>query len=193
MADKKFERIVLHCSDSEFGHALMIREWHIQRGFSTVGYHCIILNGFPTADWYKNKIMVPYLDGSVEWGREVDSDEWFEGHEIGAHVKNFNTGSLSVCMIGKEKFSTSVLNSALKVIRFHMKQFGLGAESVVGHYELNPDKTCPNIEMKTFRQHLVDNTNYGETAKEEKKEEPKEEAMDFGWLKMLGRFLKNNF
>lgn len=157
---KKFERIVLHHSDSEFGHSLMIREWHVDRGWKTIGYHVVVLNSYPTMDWFKNNIFVPYLDGSVEWGRPVDSDEWFEGHELGAHVRGYNTGSFGICMIGKNEFSSTVLNSALSVVRFHMKQFSLGPEKIVGHYELDSGKTCPNIDMKTFRKHLVDGTNY---------------------------------
>ena len=33
MPDKKqFERVIIHCSDSKWGTAEIIRQWHIERG-----------------------------------------------------------------------------------------------------------------------------------------------------------------
>jgi hypothetical protein len=35
-----------------------------------------------------------------------------------------------------------------------MRRFGIDKANVVGHYELDKDKTCPNIDMDWFRSTL---------------------------------------
>ena len=99
MANKsRFERIFLHCSDSEWGTAHIIDNWHKERKipFKEIGYHEVVQNGYPTADWYNKKIKISYLEGAVEIGRAINSDEWFEKSEMGAHVKGFNTNSYGI-------------------------------------------------------------------------------------------------
>jgi N-acetylmuramoyl-L-alanine amidase len=139
----------------------MIREWHVARKFSTIGYHAVVTNGYPTKNWSNQRIKIPHLEGSVEIGRPIDSDAEFEDFEMGAHVKGANFQSFGICMIGKEHFSDKVLNTALAVVRFHMKQFSLLPENVLGHYEKDNSKTCPNIDMNEFRDHLKNLSEYG--------------------------------
>ena len=160
----KYNRIFLHNSDSDFGTALMIREWHIDRKFRTIGYHSVVQNGYPNVDWYKNKIIIPYLEGAVEIGRQIDSDSIFTPDEMGAGVKGWNTGSYHICMIGKHKFSNKVLNSALDCVRFRANQFNIGFSNteIMGHYEADNKKTCPDIDMNEFRKYLRNDTNYGQ-------------------------------
>lgn len=169
MAKKRIKRIVVHCSDSEWGTALTIAQWHIARGFRTIGYHAVVCNSYPTHAWWKNENPVPYYEGSVEIGRPIDDDQELNGAEVGAHVAGFNQNSFGVCMIGKNKFSNAVLDKTLEVVRFHLNQFGLqpSQETVKGHYELNSGKTCPNIDMVIFRGHLIDGTNYISVSKQE--------------------------
>jgi len=161
---KRFERIVVHCSDSEFATALMIADWHRKKKWKTIGYHAVVQNGYPTASWWNSKQKIPYLEGAVEIGRPIDNDEWFEPKEQGAHVYGHNPGSFGVCMVGNNQFSNIVLNKTLDVVRFHLKQFKLAPskETVKGHCELDSDKTCPNINMDVFRDHLIDGTDYGQ-------------------------------
>ena len=86
----KFERIFVHYSESEYGHALMINEWHILKKFKCIGYNLVIQNGYPTNDWFKNKTIIPFLEGAIEIGRMIDTDQWFEPFEEGAGVKGWN-------------------------------------------------------------------------------------------------------
>lgn len=160
----KFERIVVHCSDSPFGTSLMIAEWHKARKWKTIGYHAVVQNGYPTASWWDTKKKIPFLEGAVEVGRPIDNDEFFEDFEMGAHVRGHNVGSFGICMIGEKEFTDKVLNVTLDVVSFYLKQFKLTASSdtVKGHYELDVAKTCPNINMDIFREHLVNGTYYGE-------------------------------
>lgn len=159
------EKIFIHCSDSEFGHAFMIDKWHKARGWKMCGYNEIILNGYPTADWKSHDKKVPHLEGSVEVGRAIDTDSFFDGSEIPAHVLGENSISYGICMIGKNDFSDVVLNKTLEVTKYRLQQFNLKPKDVYGHYEADPSKTCPNINMNRFRANLVTGTKYGELQK----------------------------
>lgn len=70
--------VVIHCSatrpSQDIGVA-EIKNWHLARGWSDVGYHAVIRR-----------------DGKIEKGR----DWWLNG----AHVKGHNVGTLAICMVG---------------------------------------------------------------------------------------------
>jgi N-acetylmuramoyl-L-alanine amidase len=55
--------------------AAEITEWHLARGFRTIGYHEVIRR-----------------DGTVEIGRQAE--------EQGAHVGGFNPGNYGICLVG---------------------------------------------------------------------------------------------
>ena len=65
-------KIIIHCSATREGQAFSvdtIKQWHLARGWSDVGYHYIV-----------------HLDGSISYGRDIN--------KRGAHVKGHNTGSI---------------------------------------------------------------------------------------------------
>jgi len=142
----KIKRIVIHCSDSEFGCASTIRQWHIQRGWKDIGYHFTILNGKPSPSLYMDE-----LDGSIEVGRVIGGDKFLTGDEVGAHTFGFNKDSLAVCLIGKKDFTWSQEYSLLYLVRALITKYEIKKEDVFGHYELDPKKTCPNMDMEVFR------------------------------------------
>tara|TARA_R110000751_G_scaffold165449_1_gene271477 strand:- start:47 stop:469 length:423 start_codon:yes stop_codon:yes gene_type:complete len=75
---RRIDSIILHCSATREGQDVSvetIREWHIKRGWSDIGYHYVI-----------------YLDGSVHDGRPVE--------RMGAHCKGKNKGTIGICYIG---------------------------------------------------------------------------------------------
>ena len=75
---RKIDKIIVHCSATPEGRhvtAETIRQWHLDRGWSDIGYHFII-----------------YLDGTVVNGRPIE--------RAGAHVKGLNKHSVGVCYIG---------------------------------------------------------------------------------------------
>lgn len=88
-------RLIIHCSDSAFGNAILINQWHLERGWSGIGYHAVILNGRLTSKLY-NK----YFDGNIETGRPFNDDNLIDKFETGAHTFGHNAGTLSVCLIG---------------------------------------------------------------------------------------------
>jgi len=156
---RKIEKIIVHCSASEFGNAKLIEDLHTgksypelhlawpqksaavyrKKPFKKIGYHYVILNGYQTPGRY-----IDYMDGTVEKGRE--------DKEIGAHCKGHNKNSLGVCLVGNMTFTSKQLYIALpKLLTELCKAYGLSWKDIYGHYELNERKTCPNVEMQQVR------------------------------------------
>jgi N-acetylmuramoyl-L-alanine amidase len=138
---RNIDFIVLHCSDSTFGDAKMIDEWHRERGFRKIGYHYVIPNGYRTKHALDSGVM-DATDGMVELGRDEN--------EIGAHVEGYNANSIGVCLIGKGAYTGAQMETARGLIVETLLQKYPGAK-LLGHYELNPGKTCPMIDMDELR------------------------------------------
>lgn len=130
---RKIRKIVIHCTDSpddiDVG-AREIREWHLQRGWSDIGYHYVIRR-----------------NGVVERGRSDDT--------AGAHVYGHNNDSLGVVWVGKKVMDPRQLQSLLPLIRGLMNQYDVEIDKVYGHYELDSNKTCPNLDMNWVRAELL--------------------------------------
>lgn len=72
------KEIIVHCSATPEGKDFTvsdIKRWHLERGFSDIGYHYVI-----------------YRDGSIHVGRSESV--------AGAHCTGHNTISIGVCYIG---------------------------------------------------------------------------------------------
>ncbi len=137
---REIKKIIIHCAVSESGDVLLIDGWHKERGWDSIGYHFVILNGMRNRGEYKLED-----DGLVEEGRPLDI--------IGAHVKRHNTGSIGICLIGDRLFSAKQLYEALpKLLAELLGKFDLTVDDVYGHYEYDDKgKTCPNIDMDLLR------------------------------------------
>lgn len=75
---RNINEIIVHCSATAEGKdftTAQIKQWHLARGFSDIGYHWVI-----------------YRDGSVHAGRDES--------KIGAHCTGHNSYSIGVCYIG---------------------------------------------------------------------------------------------
>ncbi len=145
-------KIVLHCSDSGFGNAALITKWHALpkpngRGWSGIGYHYVILNGWLTSTHFNAK-----FDGHIETGRPLNDDPFISKNEMGAHVKGFNTNSLGICLIGKSgKFTDNQLNAALELIYDLENQFR--DIELYQHGELDKAKPfCAGLDMTRFKE-----------------------------------------
>lgn len=139
------DTIVVHCSDSLWGDAAEIDRWHRAppRNWNGIGYHYVILNGYPSYDQLTagDDGFDHAMDGLVEDGRRIT--------EIGAHVKGHNETSLGICLIGKMHFTCCQLMALQKlVLRLRSE---LSIMRVLGHYELDDGKTCPNLNMDWVR------------------------------------------
>jgi N-acetyl-anhydromuramyl-L-alanine amidase AmpD len=141
MPERKINKIIIHCSDSWYGNAAIIDKWHRQRGFNQIGYHFVIPNGYATYEDWKGQKYNPELDGLIEEGRDIEI--------VGAHCKGHNKDSIGICLIGKRLFSGNQIHALLKVIKAMTDIYG--PLNIYGHYEFNPHKTCPNIDMDWLR------------------------------------------
>lgn len=77
---RRIDKIILHCSATPEGKDYtvgQIRQWHLARNFSDIGYHYVI-----------------YRDGSVHRGRPES--------QVGAHTTGYNAHSIGICYIGGE-------------------------------------------------------------------------------------------
>jgi N-acetyl-anhydromuramyl-L-alanine amidase AmpD len=125
---QKVNKIILHCSasDAPGQDAAMIREWHLARGFSDIGYHYFIQS-----------------NGKLEQGRCLET--------VGAHCHGENHDSIGICLAGLRGFSMKQFDT-LRTLLASLKPLYPKA-TVHGHHEFNPGKTCPvfdYVDLITF-------------------------------------------
>ena len=108
--------LVTHGSESTFGNAATLALWHglpkpRGRGWKTIGYHFVILNG-----WLAKGVYNKFWNGHIETGRPLDDDPFLKRNERGAHVRGRNHDTLSVCMIGESgQYTDEQYESLMKV------------------------------------------------------------------------------
>lgn len=150
--------IIIHCSDSSFGSASLIRSWHLQNGWSDIGYHFVVLNGFVSPGGPNGSpLTLPLLDGMVEVGRRLDGDNLLLGLEIGAHALGYNDRSVGICLIGRDRFSEAQFRNSAALIRHLAMLWKVPAKNILGHYQVTGNRTCPNFDVPEFKQkyHIV--------------------------------------
>lgn len=128
----KPKKIIIHCSDSEWGNEKAIDEWHKERWPSGQGYHFIILNGR-----ISSKRTILSCNGSVVPGRSLQ----FQG----AHCKSENHDSIGICLIGVKHF-TELQMDALRALCHDLIVMYPSISGVFGHKDFDKNKTCPNFE-----------------------------------------------
>ena len=84
-------------------------------------------------------------DGIIESGRDLNNDAYIELKERGAHAKGFNRYSIGICMIGKDKFTPKQFETLILTCLFYKKL--ISDIKIIGHYEVNKKKTCPNFDV----------------------------------------------
>ncbi len=132
--------IIIHCSDSDWGSRDVIDKWHRERGWSEIGYHYVITNGFLKTGSIYNEAD----DGIIQPGRSLD--------KAGAHCKGHNADSIGICLIGKHRFTAKQLFKSLPyLLCFLMFEYKVPPSAVYGHCQFNKKKTCPNIKADLLR------------------------------------------
>lgn len=120
---------MIHCSDScdslDLG-AREIRQWHLERGWSDIGYHFVVRK-----------------NGTIELGRPIG--------KVGAHVKGHNKRSIGICWVGRKTITHKQYSVLTELAAALMKEFKLPFDQIQGHYELDDLKTCPNLDMNRVR------------------------------------------
>lgn len=129
---RKIDKIIIHCSATPEGRDVStetIRQWHLKRGWSDIGYHYVI-----------------ELDGKVVPGRPLE--------RVGAHCRGENTGSIGVCYVGgvneemiPKDTRTEAQRAALHSLLFDLTDNFAGA-TIHGHNEFS-SKACPSFNVQT--------------------------------------------
>lgn len=126
----KPNKIFVHCSATDDANTSIgasdIDEWHRARGWDSIGYHYVIPKS-----------------GILQKGRLDD--------RIGAHAKGFNTDSLGICLVGTYDFNDKQISTLVDLLYKLMKRWGIHTTDLKGHYEVNSNKTCPNIPGAVLR------------------------------------------
>lgn len=125
----KTTHIAIHISDTSPGMDIgedEIRQWHLERGWSDIGYNAVIR-----------------LDGRIEIGRPLD--------HRGAHVKGFNDCALGIVIVGRDE--QDITFEQWGSLRMALRFFELvypGCE-IWGHCDFpGVTKTCPNFNVKAW-------------------------------------------
>ena len=119
--------ITIHCSASPQGrgdNAETFHKWHLERGWSGIGYHYVILE-----------------NGTVERGRP----HYWTGSHVGGH----NTGNLGICFVGEDSFTDAQYGALTALLRELVNKYPNA--KILGHRDW-PDvhKTCPNFEVSEY-------------------------------------------
>lgn len=127
---RTIKELIVHCSATPEGKDFtvsQIKQWHLQRGFSDIGYHYVI-----------------YRDGSIHIGRDESV--------IGAHCTGHNTNSIGVCYIGgvatdgktpKDTRTAGQKQSLVKLLKELKVKYPQA--SIHGHRDF-ANKACPSFD-----------------------------------------------
>ena len=136
----KPSKIILHhslTSDSKTVSWGAIRKYHKDIGYNDIGYH----------------FGIELLRDNYEilLGRMTD--------EVGAHTKGYNNESIGICFIGNFDLiipSKESWQLGLRLVRFLCKIYNINKESIYGHREFTPFKTCPGnlFDIEQFKKGL---------------------------------------
>ena len=127
---RTIKELIVHCSATPEGKDYSvdtIRQWHLQRGFSDIGYHYVI-----------------YRDGSIHTGRDESI--------IGAHCTGHNANSIGICYIGgcasdgktpKDTRTAQQKQSLVKLLKELKTKYPQA--SIHGHRDFS-SKACPSFD-----------------------------------------------
>ena len=125
---RKINKIIIHCSGSDKDKTTLedIRRWHVNRGWSDIGYHYVIEG-----------------DGMVRKGRPIE--------EVGAHCYGHNKDSIGVCLCGgdldleySDDFNESQFDALSRLVEYLQDRFP-GA-TIHPHREFT-NKACPSFSI----------------------------------------------
>lgn len=140
---RDINKIILHCSATPEGRDVSvdtIRKWHLDRGWSDIGYHYVI-----------------ELDGTIKEGRPVERQ--------GAHVRGLNVNSIGICYIGgcdanmkpKDTRNEAQKASIYYLINNLMTEYP--NSTLHGHNEFS-SKACPSFDVQKEYKNIIEYFKY---------------------------------
>jgi len=139
MARQETSYIVIHCSQtrpSQKWGAKEIDRVHREFGWLKIGYGAVLKR-----------------DGTWEQGRQDD--------EVQAHVKGYNHTAFGLCLIGgakeedwkqsEDNFTAEQWEALKRELTRLVKKYP--DARIVGHYDLDKQKTCPNFDVQDYLLH----------------------------------------
>jgi N-acetylmuramoyl-L-alanine amidase len=132
--------IVIHCSQTRPSQKEVdvrtIDKWHRLRGWLKIGYGGVIKR-----------------DGTYEQGRDDNA--------VQAHVKGYNHTSFGLCLVGgaleedwkvpEDNFTGEQWETLKEQLTRLVKLYPNAR--IVGHYDLDKNKTCPNFDVQNYLLH----------------------------------------
>jgi N-acetylmuramoyl-L-alanine amidase len=131
VAPRNWQWIIIHHSDSDYGSAAIIDQWHRQRGFDELGYHFVIGNGTNSGD------------GQIEVGPRWTKQKW--GAHDNALDNRYNLEGIGICLVGnfnKTHPTAAQQKSLMKLVVYLMKTYHVPPDRILGHGETK-DTECP--------------------------------------------------
>ena len=139
MARQETSYIVIHCSQTrpsqKWGEKEIDRV-HREFGWLKIGYGAVLKR-----------------DGTWEQGRQDD--------EVQAHVKGYNHTAFGLCLIGgakeedwkqsEDNFTAEQWEALKRELTRLVKKYP--DARIVGHYDLDKQKTCPNFDVQDYLLH----------------------------------------
>ena len=129
---RAIHKIIIHCTATREGDDISvdtIRRWHLNRGWSDIGYHYVI-----------------DLKGNINAGRPIEL--------MGSHTKGFNKGSIGIAYVGgveadgKTPKDTRTKAQKDAIIRLVKKLKGCYPDVTIhGHNEFS-NKACPSYNVQ---------------------------------------------
>ena len=136
---RALHRIIIHCSATSAGMDIgveEIRQWHLHKGWSDIGYHYVIRR-----------------NGRLEIGRPL----W----RVGAHARGHNRDSIGVCLIGgvdaEDRTKADCNYTSAQWDELHLfisktvREQRIQAANIVGHRDLpEVTKACPCFDVQAW-------------------------------------------
>ena len=125
-------KIIVHCTATPEGrhHNIYdVKRWHLERGFSDVGYHYLIL-----------------LDGTIEPGREERTP--------GAHCVGRNADSIGIAYVGgcdnnmQPKDTRTIEQRRSLTFLLHTLRQKYPHAIIYGHRDFDKGKACPSFDAR---------------------------------------------
>jgi len=136
---RSIDKIIIHCTATPEGRAVSvdeIRQWHLDRGWSDIGYHYII-----------------DIKGNLQEGRPLT--------RAGAHVRGHNKGSIGIAYVGGVDSDLKPKDTRTDCQKGRLKAFIMDLmdeypnATLHGHNEFS-SKACPSFEVQDEYQDIIE-------------------------------------